>query len=211
MELSTGQRRALFVVLVFLLAGFGIYLLGPGRSHGAGATPAPSGTPSAASSSPAPPAVPSAELSPTPIPVPAAIKSADIYDWLPFTQQDLDSAANATLAFAAADQTWSSTDTANSYGLRLKNLVTQPFLTTLEQQFRPQGATGMSSKSGGTIDQIASFGATPASITFVITFTEQTTTGGKTTSTTSQNDVTTIAVAGGWEVNDFELHGAGNS
>jgi len=211
MELSTGQRRALFVVLVVVLAGIGIYLVGPGRSHGGGAAPAASGTSSAASSSAAPPAVPSAEISPTQIPVPTAIKNADIYDWLPFTQQDLDVAANATLEFAAADQTWSSTDTADSYGQRLQNLVTPTFLTTLEQQFRPQGATGMSSKSSGTITQIASFGSSPATITFVITFTEQTTSNGKTTTTTSKNDVTTVAVAGGWQVNDFELHGVGNS
>ena len=209
MELSTGQRRALFVVLVVVLAGIGIYLVGPGRSHGGGAAPAASGTPSAASSSAAP-LVPSAEISPTQIPVPTAIKNADIYDWLPFTQQDLDVAANATLEFAAADQTWSSTDTADSYGQRLQNLVTPTFLTTLEQQFRPQGATGMSSKSSGTITQIASFGSSPATITFVITFTEQTTTGGKTTTTTTASDVTTIEVAGGWQVNDIELAGAGN-
>jgi hypothetical protein len=212
MQLSIGQQRALFVVLVILLAGVGIYLVGPGRSHGGGAAPTASVSAAAslASPAPAPLVVPSAEVAPTPITVPTAIKSANIYDWLPFTQQDLNDAANVTLAFAAADQTFNNTDTATTYGQRLKNLVTPTFLGTLEQRFRPPGATGMTSKSSGTISQIASFGARPASITFVITFTEQTTTGGKTTSTTTQNDVTTIAVAGGWQVNDIELAGVGN-
>lgn len=211
MQLSTGQQRALFVVLVILLAGVGIYLVGPGRSHGGSAAPAASASAAAANSSPAPLAVPSAEVAPTPVPVPTAIKSANIYDWLPFSQQDLNDAANVTLAFAAADQTFSNTDTATTYGQRLKNLVTPTFLGALEQQFRPSGATGMTSKSSGTINQIASFGASPASITFVVILTEQTTTGGKTTSTTTRNDVTTIAVAGGWQVNDIELAGVGNS
>jgi hypothetical protein len=112
--------------------------------------------------------------------------------------------------FAATDQTFSNTDTAITYGQRLMKLVTPTFLETLKQQFRPPGATGMTSKSSGTIDQITSFGASPASITFVITLTEQTTTGGKTTSTTRQYDVTTVEVAGGWQVNDIELHGLGN-
>jgi hypothetical protein len=208
MQLSIGQQRALFVVLVLLLAGVGVFLLGPGRSHGGGATPASSAI--AASSSPAALAVPSAEVAPTTVVVPQAIKGANIYEWLPFSQKDLTSAANVTLAFAAADQTFSSTDTATSYGQRLQNLVTPTLLGMLEQQFRPLGATGMTSTSSGTISQIASFGASPASITFVVTLTEQTTTGGKTTSTTTTDNVTTVAVAGGWQVNDIELAGVGN-
>ena len=211
MELSTGQQRALFAVLVVILAGIGIYLIGPGRSHGSGASPAATVGPAAATSSPAPLAVPSAAVAPTTIPVPQTTKGVSIYSWLPFTQQDLDEAANVTLAFAAADQTFSRTDTASSYGLRLKNLVTPTFLAVLEQQFRPPGATAMSSKSSGTITQIASFGASPTSITFVVTLTEQTTSGGKATTTTTPCDVTTVAVAGGWQVNDLEQAGVGNS
>jgi hypothetical protein len=211
MELSTGQQRALFAVLVVLLAGIGIYLIGPGRNHGSGSSPAASVSPAAATSSPAPLAVPSAAVAPTTIPVPQTTKGVNIYNWLPFTQQDLNEAANVTLAFAVADQTFSSADTATTYGQRLKNLVTPTFLPVLEEQFRPSGATGMSAKGSGTITQIASFGASPASITFAVTLTEQTTSGGKTSTTTIPSDVTTVAVAGGWQVNDVEQQGVGNS
>jgi len=211
MELSTGQQRVLFVVLVIILAGIGIYLLGPGRNHGSGASPAASVSPAAATSSPAPLAVPSAAAAPTTIPVPQTTKGVNIYGWLPFTAQDLDEAANVTLAFAVADQTFSSADTAASYGQRLKNLVTPTFLPVLEEQFRPPGATGMSGKGSGEITRIVSFGSSPASITFDVTFTQQTTTGGKTTTNTSPDTVTTVAVAGGWQVNDLELAAAGNS
>ncbi len=144
MQLSIGQQRALFVVLVILLAGIGIYLLGPGRSHGSGAAPASTVSPAAASSSAAPLVVPSAAVSPTPITVPQSVKGVNIYDWLPFTQQDLREAANATLAFAARTRPSANADTAATYGQRLKNLVTPAFLGTLEGQFRPPGAAGMS-------------------------------------------------------------------
>ena len=118
MELSTGQQRALFAVLVLLLAGIGIYLLGPGRSHGSGASPAATVSPAAATSSPTPLVVPSAAVAPTTIPVPQTTKGVNIYNWLPFTAQDLNEAVNVTLAFAVADQTFSSTDTAATYGQR---------------------------------------------------------------------------------------------
>lgn len=218
MELSPGKQRVLFVVVVVLLAGLGIYLVGPGRSHGAGApASSPAASPGAPTESASPVGVPSAVVAPTPLPVPVSIKNANIYNWLPFTQQDLDEAANVTVAFAAADETFSYIDTPKSYGQRLSSLVTPTLLATLEQQFQPPGAAStwrqqqLTSKSGGTINRITAFGASPqASITFVVTLTEQTTASGKTTSTTGQYDVTAVAVAGGWQVNDIEQAGAGN-
>jgi hypothetical protein len=217
MELSPGKQRVLFVVVVVLLAGLGIYLVGPGRSHGAGAaSSSPAASPGGLTESASPVGVPSAVVAPTPLPVPVSIKNANIYNWLPFTQQDLDEAANVTVAFAAADETFSYIDTPKSYGQRLSSLVTPTLLATLEQQFQPPGAAStwrqqqLTSKSGGTINRITAFGASPPSITFVITLTEQTTASGKTTSTTGQYDVTTVAVAGGWQVNDIEQHGVGN-
>jgi len=211
MELSQGKQRLLFVALVVLLAAIGVYLVGPGRSHGASSAGQPTGGGSVSSPSASPLNVPSAEVAPTPLPVPTSIKNANIYSWLPFSQQDLSAAANVTVAFAAADQTFSSADTAKTYGARLQSLATPTFLAILEEQFRPAGATGTSSKSGGTITRIATFGSAPqASITFVVTITDQTTTGGKTTSQTGQYDVTAEAVAGGWQVNDVEQAGQGN-
>lgn len=206
----------LFVVVVVLLAGLGIYLVGPGRTHGS-ATPGPSASSGGPVASPSPLVVPSAAVAPTPLPVPVSLKTANIYDWLPFTQQDLTAAANVTLAFAAADETFTYTDTPASYGNRLSSLVTPTFLVTLEQQFQPAGVAQQRaqehyvSKSGGTISQISSFGASPqASITFVINLTERTTANGQTKSTTGQYDVTAVTAAGGWQVNDIEQAGAGN-
>jgi hypothetical protein len=217
MELSTGQKRGLFVVLVVLLAGLGIYLIGPGRSHGSPTAAAPGGnSPGAATTSPATLAgVPSYQVAPTPLPVPTTFKNANIYDWLPFKQSDLDAAANVTLAFAKADETFSYTDTATGYGKRLSSYVTPQLLTSLEETFQtglPQWQQQQfASKGAGTINSITSFGGSPqASITFAVAIAEQTTASGTTSTKTYQYDVTTVSVAGGWQVNDIEQAGQGN-
>jgi hypothetical protein len=215
MELSTGQKRALFAVIVVLLAGLGIYELGPGRSQGASPSASPSGTssPRAATTSPASLAgVPSYQVAPSTLPVPSAIKSADIYDWLPFTQSDLKTAANVTLAFAARYQTFSYTDTYQEYGGRLSAYVTPSLKTSLEQTFQ----TGLpnwqrqhyTSSSAGAINLITMFGSAPKTITFLVTVTTQTT---PTPTQPAQYDITTEAVAGGWQVNDIEQAGQGNT
>ncbi|HEX3957878.1 MAG TPA: hypothetical protein VHZ03_14765 [Trebonia sp.] len=222
MQLSTGQQRALFVVLVILLAGVGIYLLGPGRNHGAAASPAASVTPAAATSSPTPTpqAVPSAELAPTPVAAPTTVKSANIYNWLPFTQQDLNESANVALAFAADYETFSYTDSAATYGQRMAKVVTSgsgQLLPSLESGFAPPAVQQqrdqqhLVSKSSGTIVRISSFGASSqATITFVIDITVAKTANGTTTTTSNPWDVTTVEVAGGWQVNNIEPDGAGD-
>ena len=221
MELSTGQKRALFVVLVVVLAGIGIYLVGPGRSHDGSPSAAASGTASGsaagvATTSPANLAgVPSYQVAPTTLPVPTTLKSPNIYDWLPFKQSDLTAAANVTLAFVKADETYSYTDTVKGYGNRLSSYVTSLLLNSLKETFQT-GLPGwqqqqFSSKGVGTINSITSFGGSPStSITFVVTITEQTTASGTTTTKTGQYDVTTISVANGWQVNDIEQAGQGN-
>jgi hypothetical protein len=219
MELSQGKQRLLFVALVIILAAVGVYLVGPGRSHGAasaGQSPASAtGGGSVSSPSAAPLNVPSGAVAPASLPVPTSFKNANIYTWLPFTQQDLDAAANVTVAFMAAYQTYSYTDSVTGYGHRLSSYVTQSLLTSLEQTFQlglPRWQQGQQSfKSAGVITQISAFGASPQAITFLVTLTQQTTTSGQTTSATHPYTVTTEAVQGGWQVNDIEQADVGNS
>jgi hypothetical protein len=220
MQLSTGQQRALFAVLVVLLAGIGIYLLGPGRSHAAGPAPAASVSPAVATSSPSPLGVPSAEVAPTPVAVPTAIKSANIYNWLPFTQQDLNDAANVTLAFATDYETYTYTDTPATYGQRMAKVVTSgqgQLLPSLESGFAPPAVQQqrdqqhLVSKSSGAIARISSFGGLPqATITFVVDITVAKTANGTTTTTSAPWDVTTVEVPGGWQVNNVQPDGVGN-
>ena len=219
MELTPGRQRLFFVAVVILLAVLGIYLVGPGRSHGAAPAASASTTSAnpAATVTPSPLGVPSAVAAPAPAAV-TPVKGANIYDWLPFTQQDLSTAAGVTLAFAAAYESFSYTDTAATFGGRLSGLVTSDLLQTLESQFAPPGVQQqraqqhLVSKSSGSIAQMRSFGSTPqASITFVVGITVQTTASGQTTSATSSFAITAVTAPGGWAVHDIEPATAGNT
>lgn len=218
MELSTGQQRALFVVVVILLAGLGIYLIGPARHHKPPATASPPASTSAAAATSAPPSAvqPVSSSAPTSSANGAsAAGSVNIYDWLPFTQQDLAQASQAALAFAADYGTYSYTETPTAYANKMTNLVTAEFAVTLKADYAAAGFAAqrsaqkqVSSGSGG-IASIRSFG--PGSITFVVNIAQKLTTTKGSTTTTTQYAVTLVSVAGGWQVNDIELANAGNS
>jgi hypothetical protein len=216
MELSPGQQRLLFAVVVLLLAGLGIYLIGPGTHRGAGASPttSPGSTPAVATSGPATP-VPPATLPPDTPAASLPAGSAGIYQWLPFTQQDLTEAAQATTAFAADYQTFSYTETATVYAAKMTNVVTAELAGTLENAYATPGVAAQRSAqkqistSSGGITQIRSFGA--GSITFVVDITQRLATTKATTTTTTQYAITAESAAGGWEVNDIELANAGNT
>jgi hypothetical protein len=216
MELSTGQQRLLFVVVVLALAGLGIYLIGPGAHRGAGASPttSASSSPAVATSSPAT-AVPPAILPSTAAPAPSGTGGADIYQWLPFSQQDLTEAAQETVAFAADYETFSYTETATVYAAKMANLVSAELAGTLENAYATPGVAAQRSAqkqisaSSGGITSIRSFGA--GSITFLVNIVQRLTTTSGTTTATTQYAVTAVSAAGGWEVNDIELANAGNS
>jgi hypothetical protein len=217
MDLSTGQQRALFVLVVVVLAGLGIYLVGPGGHHGAAAA---NGTPSASgSATPAPAATSAAPLAqPANAPATSATPGAggvNIFQWLPFTQQDLAEAARVTLAFAADYDTFSYTQTAASYVAKMDNLVTGEFAASLKNAYTTQGVAAqrsaqkqVSAGSGG-IASIRSFGT--GSIMFLVNIAQKLTTTKGTSTTTAQYGVTVVPSAGGWQVNDIELATAGNS
>ncbi len=213
MELSTGQQRLLFAAVVVLLAGLGIYLVGPAAHHGAAATPTPSpgSTPAAATASPSQPAGSATA------PATASAGGADIYQWLPFTQQDLTEAAQTTLAFAADYETFSYTETATAYADKMAGLVTGELAATLQNAYATPGVAAVRSAqkqvstSSGGIASIRAFGTGPVSITFVVNIAQQLATASGTSTTTTQYAVTLVSAAGGWEVNDIEYANAGNS
>lgn len=213
MELSTGQQRLLFAVVVLLLAGLGIYLIGPGTHRGAGASPTTSPSSTPATSSPST-AVPPATVPDTSAPSSGA-GGEDIYQWLPFTQQDLTEAAQATTAFAADYETFSYTETATVYVAKMTNVVTAELAATLQNAYATPGVAAqrsaqkqISASSGGIV-AIRSFGA--GSITFLVNIVQRLATTKGTTTTTTQYAVTVQPAAGGWEVSDVELANAGNS
>jgi hypothetical protein len=227
MELSSGQQRALFVVIVVVLAGLGIYLIGPGGHHGASAAPSPSPSPTTAApgtpaSSSAPAVQPSASSGTAPVgttstgsaSTAATGGQSNIYSWLPFTQQDLTSAAKTTVAFANDYGTWSYTESATAYIDKMSALVTPELATTLKETYAPPGVLQqrttqkqVSSGSAG-ITQLTAYG--PATITFDVTIAQKLTTSGGIRTESPSYAVTCVQDATGWTVNDVEPAGAGN-
>ncbi|HWG00916.1 MAG TPA: hypothetical protein VG164_03575 [Trebonia sp.] len=224
MELSSGQQRALFVAIVVVLGGLGIYLIGPGGHHGASASPgqSPSPKPSTAapgvaapSSAPATrPATPAGTAATGSASTAAAGGQSDIYNWLPFTQQDLTSAAKTTIAFANDYGTWSYTESAVAYVAKMKTLITPELANTLKATYAPPGALAqrksqkqVSTGSAG-ITQVKAYG--PGTITFDVTIEQKLTTSNGIKTDTSSYAVTCVQDAAGWTVNDVELATAGN-
>ena len=202
MELSRGQQRLLFVVVVLALAGLGVFVLG-GRHKTA--TP--------------PPARPSASVAPvtsTPAAAPVTTTGGgvDIYQWLPFTQQDLTAASRATVTFAADYETWTYTEPAQAYVAKMNGLVTANFAASLQNSYATPGVAALRSAqkqistSSGGIASIRSFGT--GSITFVVNIAQRLATTSGTSNSTKQYAVTVVSNATGWQVNDVELAAAGN-
>ena len=217
MELSSGQQRLLFVVVVLALAGLGIWLVGSGTHHGN--TAAPPSSPSASGAAATPPA--SASTAPPAVqpvtgPATPAAKGGgvNIYQWLPFSQQDLTEAAQATLTFAADYETFSYTETDKAYAAKMANVATPQLVATLKNAYDVPGAVQARSSqkqvstSTGGIASIRSFGA--GSITFLVNIGQKLATTSGTSANTTQYAVTVISSAGGWAVNDIELAKAGN-
>ena len=209
MDLSPGQQKAVFAVVVVVLAALGYWLLLPKVSHSHGqaqptASPAASATGSAASP---PPPTPAATASP------AATGGVDIYSWLPFTQQGLAAAATVTEKFLVAYNTYTYTESADEYIGRMNGLITTQLAATLRGLDSTPGVvkvrTDQKQASTGTaaINSIRAFG--PSSLTFIVTGTQHLVTSKGTSSGSSQYAITLTGSGTSWQVNDIELSSVG--
>lgn len=217
MELTPGQRRLVFVVLVLALIGLGIYLV---RGHGSGGA-APSAAPSASAAQPSAGAS-AASVPPSSVPAASPVSTAggaQIYQWLPFTPSDLSAAAQTTTTFARDYATWSYTESPAAYAAKMAGLVTGTELATLKNDYSTPGVAGpraadkQVSAGSGTIDSIRSFGTAPnapVSITFVVTINQQVTSTQPAKTASAQYAVTVVSSGGTWRVNDIELSSLGN-
>ena len=211
MDLNAGQRKAVFGLIVVALAGLGGYMFVP-RVHGGQV----SGRPRAAAHSPAPratsPATPLASPSQAAVATPS---NPDIYQWLPFTQAQLGSAATVVTQFGDTYGTWSYTQDATSYVATMRDLITSQLADVIAQGYSVPGVAGQRtsekqvSTGSAVINSLRAFGT--SSITFVVTITEQITdTAGRSLDST-QYAITVVSVGSSWQVSDIELASAGNS
>ena len=162
------------------------------------------------------PAASSPAASPT-----ATAGGANIYQWLPFTQSDLTTAAKTTLAFANVYANTSYTETKAAYAGKLAGLTTSQEAATLVSDFEsPEiAATRTADKQVATgtptIDSISSFGPEPRnpgppSITFAVTIAQKLVSTSGTITSTPEYTITTVSTATGWQVENIQLASLGN-
>jgi len=209
-DLSPGQQKAVFALVVIVLAALGYWLIVPKVSH-SHAQAQPSPNPSASQSVPSPPASspPAATTSP------ASTGGVDIYSWLPFDQQGLAAAAAVTEKFLVDYNTYSYTESAAAFVGRMNGLITTQLASTLRGLYAQPGVaklrTDQRQVSTGTavINSIRAFGA--SSLTFVATGTQHLTTTKGTSNGSAQYAITVTGSGTSWQVDNIELSSVGQS
>ena len=210
MDLSPGQQKAVFALVVVVLAALGYWLIVPRVSH-SNAQAQPSSTPSPSASVPSPPT----SVPPTVTPAPASAGGVNIYSWLPFTQQGLAAAAAVTQKFLVDYNTYSYTESAADYVARMNGLITTQEATTLKGLYATPGVakirTDQKQTSTGTasITALRTFG--PSSLTFIATGTQHLTTAKGSSNGSAQYAVTVTGSGTSWQVSDIELSSVGQS
>jgi hypothetical protein len=226
MDLSRGQQKAVFALIVVVLAAFGYWLVVPAVTHSHGrpqaeVSPTPAGPTSPAASSPAAsapaasaPAASSPAASAAPA-TPAVAGNVNIYSWLPFTQQDLAAAAAVTVRFSVDYNTFTYSESAAGYVGQMSGLITSQLATTLQAAYQTSGVaqlrTSQKQVSTGTavINSLRAFG--PSSMTFVVTAGQRLVSASGTTTGSTQYAVTVTGSGRSWQVSDIELESAGDA
>jgi hypothetical protein len=202
MDLTPFQRFAAFAAVVVALAGLGAYLFLP-QSPAAG----PARVPGQHSSSPAPAQSPGGTG-------PSGRAAPDIYQWVPFTQSGLASAAAVTTAFAARYGTYSYTESPQAYLAPMRSLMTSGLAEVLGRAFAAPGLAGTRtaakqvSTATAQILALRAFG--PSSLTFVVAIAARIVTTKGTSRQSADYAITLTGTGSAWQVSDIELASAGN-
>jgi hypothetical protein len=210
MELTGFQRITTFAVVVIVLVGLGVYLFLPSAAGSGTSTPGPSAsTPSGRASGLVPSSQPTAAASP-----PAGAVVPDIYQWLPFTQAGLASAAHVALAFGADYGTFSYSQGTAAYLAPMRSLVTSQLAALIGRAYASPGVAAarvsQQQVAAGKAAIVSLRGFGQSSLTFVVAVTEQITDSKGRSQQTTDYAVTLTGGGGSWQVNDIELATAGN-
>ena len=215
MELTPGQRKAAFAVIVAVLLALGAFLIlsrAPGKPARRAAAHQASSPPAAAATQP--PASPSPAGSPAPG-SPAGSAGVDIYRLLPFSQPALSQAVAVTERFAAAYGTYSYQQSAGSYAASMRGLASPELTASLARSYATPGVAQIRTRQKqvstgqGIGTALRAFG--PGSITFVVTLVQRITESQGHSQQNGQYAITVTSVAGQWQVSDIQLASAGNS
>lgn len=214
MDLTPGQRKAVFALVVVALLALGAFLI---TSRGSGAPAARTTAGHRAPVSPAAPngrpASPAAAL-PSPAASPAG-RGVDIYRLLPFSQSGLDRAVGVAQKFAAQYGTFSYQESTARYVASMRGLITPGLAATLARGYTTPGVAQMRTRQRqvsvgqGTVTALRAFGTT--SLTFLVTLVQGITESHGHSQLTGHYAITVTKGAGGWQVSDIQLASAGNS
>jgi hypothetical protein len=216
MEPTSGQRKAVFVLVVLVLAGLGTYLFVPSASGAFRSGPTSSPSPRSHGSGSGGTATNGAPATTGPTPTATATPAAgpDIYQWLPFTRPELAAAARVVTEFGDAYGTFSYSESAAGYVGAMRNLIMPALSEVLARGYAAPGVASLrvSQKQVATgtaaISSLRAFGA--SSLTFVVTVSQQLTdTRGRSTVSVPYA-VTATGGGSSWQVSDIELASAGN-
>jgi hypothetical protein len=209
MEVSPARQKLLFVLIVVVLAGLGYYLLLPALHKNKANAPAAESPSSSAPAVSTPTVAPAATVTGSP-----ASGSVNIYDWLPFTEQDLTAAATMATRFCVDYDTYTYTENATTYIGKMDGLITSELAAVLENGYTTPGVASLRTEqkwiSSGTaaVDLLRAFG--PSSLTFVVNTTQHLITDKATTNNGTQYAITLTGSGDQWQVSDIEPAGAGN-
>jgi len=209
MDLTSRQRLLAFALTVLALAGLGAFLFVTGTDkHHTASPPAQHSTAPVTSQPAAPPSsTPPAGAAATSSPV-------NIYNWLPFTKQQLAKAASVVTEFSAYYGTYSYSESATSYVSRMQGLATPQLAQSIGSGFAAPGLESQRkqqkqvSSGSAQIDSIRAFGAN--SITFVVTITQKITSTSGTSHQVNQYAVTATESGGSWQASSIQLASVGN-
>ena len=144
MDLSPAQQKAVFVVVVLVLAALGYWLILPKVSHSHGTAQAATSPASSVPGSAPASSQPAQGATSSPVTAsPSATGSVNIYSWLPFTQQSLADAAATTVKFLVDYNTYSYTESADAYVGKMNGLVTGQLATTLRGLYLTPGVASV--------------------------------------------------------------------
>jgi len=208
-DLSPGQQKAVFALVVVVLAALGYWLVLPKVTHSS-AQVQPTRTPSPTESVPSPPP---ASASSAVAATPAATGSVNIYSWLPFTSDGLTAAATVTQEFLADYDTYSYTESAKAYVGTMGGLITGQLATSLRDLYASPGVAKLRNDqqqvatATAAINSLRSFGT--SSLTFIATATQHLATAKGSSSGSTQYAITVTGSGTSWQVNDIELSSAG--
>jgi spermidine/putrescine-binding protein len=212
MELSATRRKLLFVVIVVVLAVLGYYLVLPAMQHKNSTIASPPTTASPSTD----PATSLATVAPAVTQSPAT-GSVNIYNWLPFTEQNLEAAADVATQFCVDYDTYTYTESASAYTSKMSALIDPEsgLQAALQNAYVEPGLASLRTKqkwissATASVNQLRAFSS--QSLTLVMTITQRLVSTKGTTNGGNQYAVTLTGSGSNWQVYDIELASDGNT